>query len=559
MGAVANVSYLRTPPAGGTTARYSGATASSPRRSGRGRYVAGGVVALVLAAAAVAALILVSTHPSLTTDSSAIAKVGMPLGGGSIQSATLVSGPHAARVPVQVRGAKIYPARLVPANQQISLEVVVKRPGWIAWLAGSTQKLRLTITTPAASLRSHYLTVASRAPLHLHFKSPVQVISYGLAGHLRRHVLAAPESIVTVPHSSAAGTIFVAAAPRTWESSRPASVSWFPAGGSATAVADPAPGTTIRPGTPITLTFSKPIAKALGTHLPPVAPVTQGSWHELNSHAIVFRPEGYGYGLGAKVDIALPNGVKLLGGQSSATSAGGSWPVPPGSTVRLQQILSLLGYLPLRFAYAGSGPGLTPVEQEAAAINPPPGRFSWRYPNTPAALKSFWRVGASGVMMQGALLAFETDHGITADGVAGPLVWRALIRAAVTGKRSSSGYTFVSVSVASQSLNLWHNGQTVIGGTPVNTGIASAPTATGTYPVYEHLPVTTMSGSNPDGSHYSDPGIPDVSYFNGGDALHGFTRAQYGSPQSLGCIEMPFGVAAHVYSYTPIGTLVHVA
>ncbi|HXO06806.1 MAG TPA: L,D-transpeptidase, partial [Solirubrobacteraceae bacterium] len=92
----------------------------------------------------------------------------------------------------------------------------------------------------------------------------------------------------------------------------------------------------------------------------------------------------------------------------------------------------------------------------------------------------------------------------------------------------------------------------------VNTGIASAPTAEGTYPVYEHLPVTTMSGTNPDGSHYSDPGIPDVSYFNGGDALHGFLRAQYGFPQSLGCVEMPYAEAAAVYPYTPVGTLVHV-
>lgn len=162
-------------------------------------------------------------------------------------------------------------------------------------------------------------------------------------------------------------------------------------------------------------------------------------------------------------------------------------------------------------------------------------------------------------MTRGALMAFESDHGLTADGIAGAAVWKALIAAVVAGHRSSFGYSFVSVSVSSQSLDLWHNGRTVIGGTPVNTGIASAPTATGTYPVYEHLPVTTMSGTNPDGSHYSDPGIPDVSYFNGGDALHGFTRAQYGSPQSLGCVEMPYSVAAQVYPYTPIGTLVHVS
>ena len=52
-----------------------------------------------------------------------------------------------------------------------------------------------------------------------------------------------------------------------------------------------------------------------------------------------------------------------------------------------------------------------------------------------------------------------------------------------------------------------------------------------------------MSGTNPDGSHYSDPGIPWVSYFNGGDALHGFIRASYGFPQSLGCVEMPYSEA----------------
>ena len=134
-------------------------------------------------------------------------------------------------------------------------------------------------------------------------------------------------------------------------------------------------------------------------------------------------------------------------------------------------------------------------------------------------------MGAYGTVTKGALMAFENDHGMTDDGIPGAAVWKALISAVVAGKVSTFGYTFVTVDEASQSLNLWHSGKTVIGGTPVNTGIASAPTATGTYPVYEHLPVTTMSGTNPDGSHYSDPGIPDVSYFNGGDALHGFDRA----------------------------------
>ena len=100
-------------------------------------------------------------------------------------------------------------------------------------------------------------------------------------------------------------------------------------------------------------------------------------------------------------------------------------------------------------------------------------------------------------------------------------------------------------------------------GTPIyntlaNTGIAAAPTADGTWPVYARYTVTTMTGTNPDGTHYSDPGIPWVSYFNGGDALHGFIRASYGFPQSLGCVEMPYANAAVVFPLTPLGTLVTV-
>ena len=68
-----------------------------------------------------------------------------------------------------------------------------------------------------------------------------------------------------------------------------------------------------------------------------------------------------------------------------------------------------------------------------------------------------------------------------------------------------------------------------------------------------------MSGTNVDGTKYVDPGIPWVSYFNGGDALHGYIRASYGFPQSNGCVEMPYSEAEAVWPYTPVGTLVNVA
>ena len=95
--------------------------------------------------------------------------------------------------------------------------------------------------------------------------------------------------------------------------------------------------------------------------------------------------------------------------------------------------------------------------------------------------------------------------------------------------------------------------------TPVNTGVNAAPTPDGTWPVYVRYTSTTMSGTNPDGSHYVDPGIRWVSYFFRGDALHGYVRSRYGFPQSDGCVEMPVANAAQVFPLTPLGTLVTVS
>jgi L,D-transpeptidase catalytic domain len=528
---------------------------------GRGRWIIAGLLLGALVVVGVGAALFASARAGLSSDSEALAKIGMPFGGATIKSVSVVTGPHAAPVPVKVTGDhRIWPRGHVPANEKLSIRIVVKRPGWISWLAGRTQTLNLTVTTPAASLRSHYITVGHNAPLRLHFKSPIEVFAYGRAGHLQHDVFAKARGVVTLPRDSDAGSTYVSAAPRRWENARAAMISWFPADGSASAVASLASGSQLKPSTPIRINFAKPVATALGSHRPVLTPATTGHWRTLNSHAIEFVPDGFGYGLGVKVSIAMPNGVRLVGGQQGADATVGGWTVPGGSTVRLQQLLATLGYLPLTFkAAAGQGVNLTAAAQENAAVNPPKGRFTWRYPNTPAALKSFWHVGASGVMMQGALMAFENDHDMTADGVAGPAVWKAIINEVLAGHHSTFGYTFVSVSEGSpEAIDVWHSGKTVISGAPVNTGGASTPTATGTYPVFEHLPVTTMSGTNPDGSHYSDSGIQYVSYFNGGDALHAFTRAQYGFPQSDGCVEMQLSTAAQAYPYTPIGTLVHV-
>jgi peptidoglycan hydrolase-like protein with peptidoglycan-binding domain len=534
---------------------------ASQGRFGKGPYIVGGAVLAIVAVLAVGAIVVASSAATLTPDSNGIAQVGMPLGGGKIESVTVIGGRSDQPVPVVVRNDPIItPKRPLPADYPLVIQVVVKRPGWIGWLAGSTERLTLHLMTPAASLRSHYVTVrGTHSPVVLHFRTPIKTYSYGPSPRqLTRHVLSTPSATITLPRTGVAGSVFVSAAPQAWEFGRAAAVSWFPGGGAATAVAYPAPGSKIRSNGTLTLTFSKPIAKVLGSHMPLLSPATPGTWHALNNHMIQFHPEGYGYGLGATVKVALPSGVRVVGGTHTTAGTDASWIVPRGSTARLQQLLATLGYLPLRFNYAGAHVALTPAAQEAAAIKPPSGSFSMRWSNIPGWYKGEWSPGSYGELTTAAVMAFENTQGMTADGVDGPQVWNALIGAVIKHQNNSFGYTVVTVSEASpETESTWHNGKSVESGL-VNTGIPATPTALGTFAVFEHALSVTMSGTNADGSHYSDPGVPWVSYFNGGDALHGFIRGGYGYPQSDGCVEMPYSEAQSVYPYTPIGTVVHV-
>ena len=513
---------------------------------------------LLLAAAGAVAVTVKTSKATLKADSTALAKVGMPVGGGTIESVNVTNARTNEQIPAYVSGTQIWPSKRIPAHELLSVYVVVKRPGSVAWLTGKTEQLHLTLMTPSAHLLAHFLTVPAGQPLKLQFADPVATVSTGLSPTtLHRRQFSSPESTVTLPRTAAAGSMYIAATPRSWESSSASLISWFPTGASTSAIAYPSPGSKIQAETPITLTFNKPVSQALHGSMPDVSPQSQGTWHQISAHAIQFVPTNFGYGLGATVSIGLPSSVNLVGAKRSG-NAWGAWTVPQGTTLRLQQLLAVLGYLPLRFRYDGTGPGPNTANQLAAAINPPKGTFTMRYPNTPSALSNMWAPGDFGEMTTGAIMAFENTMGMNVDGQVSPALWTALITAAVKGQMNSFGYTFVQVSEGSpETESTWHSGKTVVSGL-VNTGVPAAPTAQGTFAVFEHAPSVTMSGTNPDGSHYVDPGIPWVSYFNGGDALHGFIRASYGFPQSDGCVEMPYSEAESVYPYTPIGTLVQV-
>jgi peptidoglycan hydrolase-like protein with peptidoglycan-binding domain len=395
----------------------------------------------------------------------------------------------------------------------------------------------------------------SAGAVHVGFDMPVTAVEYGGARHT------ASGASVAVLTTSPAGTIRIAAAPRSWErTGKPVRVSWFPAARAPVALVTPAPAAQISPASDLRLTLSRPISDALGSGAPKLQPAATGTWKRVDSHTLVFHPRGLSLPMGQSLSVQLPKPLAV----ASATGRGVhqsrtiQWKVGAPSVLRLHQLLAELGYLPVDWTPDGPDVPHNAQAQARAAVDPPQGTFSWRYSNTPRELTSQWKPDVRTNITRGAIMMFQDTHHLAVDSFAGPAVWRALLADAMADKRRDSGYSYVYVHrKVPQKMTLWHNGRVILT-SPGNTGVPAAPTQLGTFPVFEHIPVGTMSGTNPDGSHYHDPGIKWISYFNGGEALHAFPRASFGTPQSLGCVELPEAAAKKVWPYTPVGTLVTV-
>jgi lipoprotein-anchoring transpeptidase ErfK/SrfK len=309
----------------------------------------------------------------------------------------------------------------------------------------------------------------------------------------------------------------------------------------------------VAPNTTITLTFSAPVS--LGTALPVLSPAVSGQWLRTSATTLSYQLDSPLIPSTHEV-VTVPGGTSGVRGTNGATlsaSPSVTFDVAAGDTLRLQQLLAQLNFLPVAFTPTGPPATRADLAQDQA------GTFSWRWTGLPAELTSQWTQGTANEITRAAVEAFETQNNLGVDGIAGPAVWTALINDTINAKTNATPYVYVLVNKAlPQNLTLWNNGVAQYTGIPVNTGAPGADTTDGTYAVFEHVRFSDMKGTNTDGSTYNDPNVPYASYFNGGDALHGFIRATYGSPQSNGCVEMPYAEASLVWPLTPIGTLVTV-
>ncbi|MGH2938740.1 MAG: L,D-transpeptidase family protein [Solirubrobacterales bacterium] len=539
----------------------------APRRWPK-RLLVGGIVTLVLAAVAafvVSAFAL--SGSSIEEDSSSLGKVSTDTFGGDVTSVRATGAKSGDDIPVELKGDRIVPTTPLHPGEQVTVEATVKRPSAVGFLAGSDKKLTLTTTAPVAKIETAWISVKKGKKPYVHFDTPVSQVTYGQPGELKHRHFAQPRDSFSLGKQPAAGQMIVAGAP--WSKSMEhvgkfKSVTWFPATGKPTIAANPTAGSTISASTPIEITFSKPVKKILGSEKPKLSPEVDGKWSQPNPHTLRFVPSGFGAPLATHLKVELPEEVEVVQSDGSVeTTTEVKWEVPAGSELRLQQMLAELGYLP--YQWNGEEVEKTPEAQVAAATTEAPkGHFTPRWGDMPSGLKELWTPNEATVLTEGALMSFEERNGLEVDGVAGPVVWEALMKAVIAGKvkpekGAANGYTYVWVNESEpETVNVWHNGKMILSDGAANTGIPGAETEAGTFNVFLRYEETTMEGENPDGSHYSDPGIKWVSYFNGGDALHQFDRASYGSPQSLGCVEMPNEEAEVIWPYTPLGTPVTV-
>lgn len=472
----------------------------------------------------------------------------------------------------------LVPKTRLAQGQTVQVTVTATPPSWLHGLLGGGVSAVGTVRTPASSAPAPVAMVSNTGQVSVRFASPVIDFQYRFAGG-RSHLvhLSAPATVAEVPAPSkvAAGSVQVAAAPLPWEllSSKPSTVAWFvpAAGRGPVALADPGPGTTSATSNgPLTLTFDQTVTKAVGSARPTLSPAVSGRWSEPDPDRLVFTPAGFGFGPGTTVTVTFERPVSVVGAASSSAAASSVYhfAVARGSLLRLEQILAQLHYLPLNFLPAARVQMPTTSAAEVVSMSrPPTGTFTWRWASTPAVLQAQWAAGSPTEMVNGALMSFESAHGIydgtQLDGqngaqLAGAATWSALLQAAAANQGDTAPYSYVSVTkVLPETLTLWQNGSVLLT-SRANTGIAQAPTNDGTYPIYERFTQNTMSGTNPDGSTYKDL-VQWINYFNGGDAVHAFVRGSYGSPQSLGCVELPTPTAATVFSNLKIGDLVTVA
>ena len=143
----------------------------------------------------------------------------------------------------------------------------------------------------------------------------------------------------------------------------------------------------------ITVTYSQPLSA--GAAAPRLTPAIAGTWQRSGNKAI-FTPRA-GFPAKTHVTVSIPAPGAAAGNKVRTTSATRiltAFTTGSYSTLRLQQLLAQLGYLPMTWSPSAKSKPVTrnsARQQLSAAYDPPAGSFRWKggYPS----LSAFWSAG----------------------------------------------------------------------------------------------------------------------------------------------------------------------
>ncbi len=516
------------------------------------RYNLYGYLAVLVVVVLAGGLWLVRPQVTLSRSDTALLNVRATGLDSHITTTALIA--NGVEIPLSLRDGTLWPTRQLRPNTVVN--VSVRDVGLLGW----TETVHQRVVTPAnPNLVRNSLSVPLDQSLVLKFQKPVSEVMVWPAKTLvrvdgAREVALGPKP--TTPNQS--GVLKLQVRARTWEPWGHAetitwtSVPWITAHLGQVSSANANYSTAA-----LKVTFSTPLSQASLSrwHL---SPNVAGYWHEVNDKTYEFVPSGIGFTPATIVTLTLPGGSAgptAQDGSYLASTTTLTYQIPSGMTETMQEWLAELGYLPLTFTPSTSTQGS--LSNWDTAYDPVSGTFAWKYARVPVSLENLWSPTYWSVITQGAVYSFEHQHGLTLTPTPGATFWSALRQAVQDHDVEHTPYAYVYVSeTLPERLWLYVGGKVVLT-TLANTGIPQTPTSIGTFPVQIRTTFQIMRGKNPDGTPYADP-VHWINYFHGSEAVHGFLRAHYGFPQSLGCVEVPIPIAQKIYPHLYIGALVTV-
>jgi lipoprotein-anchoring transpeptidase ErfK/SrfK len=174
----------------------------------------------------------------------------------------------------------------------------------------------------------------------------------------------------------------------------------------------------------------------------------------------------------------------------------------------------------------------------------------------PVAGRWQWRSSTEAEFVPDTRLPLNTDLTVSVrGGPDGPRTSSGgFLMADVSSAFRTTDFKRMDVSLSKQTMTLYESDRAVRT-IYVATGVAAAPTPTGTYYVQYKSAQMRFRGVNPDGSHYDIPDVHWVMPFWGDYTIHGaYWRPRFGVPGSDGCVSMSDADAKSLFDWADVGT-----